>query len=138
MEILALVLSTFIFIRVVLAMYSLSTMGLTGHSRHSKISMAAMRVRRIVTLKGGLRGLAETDLLEIAAGERDLEVIHYAREILRIVSSPSYRLLVRDNEIHYRLFHRLPWDILYGPEKCPLCECEINDLGYCCCSGVAD
>lgn len=118
--------------------HSLSIMGPMSHAKYYKVSMAAMRVKKVTALKGGWQDLEETDLLEIAAGERDLEIIHCAKEILRIITSPAYRSSVRDNDIHYRLFHRLPWEITYGPEKCPICGCEINDLGYCCCSGAAD
>jgi len=113
-------------------------MGLNYHIRCPKVSKAVMLVRKLAVIKGGLLSLTETDLEEIAASEGDPEVIHHVREILRIISSPEYRYFIKDNEIHYRLFHRLPWYVLYGPEICLTCGCEINELGYCCCGGAVD
>lgn len=123
---------------VIIAMHSLSIMGLRHHERSSKVSETAMRVRGIVALKSRWEDLVEEDLEEISINEKDPDVIHAAKEILRIIASQTYRLSIKHNEIHYRLFHTLPWDAQYGPERCPACGCEINDLGFCCCSGAVD
>ncbi len=47
-----------------------------------------MRIRTIVTLKGGWQDLSEADLAGVTIDEKDPEVIHVAKEILRITALP--------------------------------------------------
>jgi len=121
----------------------MNNLGITAYNpilRSIKVIEAASEVRRYIKSKGGLSAISAEDLraIESTAISRDPEVLHAAREILMILTDPSRRDEIRINDTHYRLHHRLPWEVEYGPDKCPICGCEISDTGYCCCSGSVD
>ena len=121
-------------------MYSLAITSYNPVLRSLKVGRAVEEVRRYMLAKGGRDHIEERDLAEIerVIMDRDPEVIHAAREIVRILVKPAIRIDIKNNDTHYRLYHRLPWKVEYGPEKCPACGCEISDTGYCCCSGAVE
>jgi hypothetical protein len=121
-------------------MHSLAVTSYNPVLRSLKVGRAVEEVRRYILSKGGLDHMGDKDLVEMEKTiiDRDPEVIHVAREIIRILIKPAVRIDIKNNDTHYRLYHRLPWEVEYGPEKCSVCGCEISDTGYCCCSGAVD
>jgi hypothetical protein len=73
-------------------MYSLAITSYNPVLRSLKVGRAVEEVRRYMLAKGGRDHIEERDLAEIerVIMDRDPEVIHAAREIVRILVKTSY------------------------------------------------